>query len=164
QPDLLAWSQEKGLLVRTQQQNKRHGLLLELSGHRRRHTTTGGEFSRCNADGIGTRVVAQVRDHWTNLEYGTLFAGLGQSHVPLVLGLDRHSQADVVRLRWPDNVWQAEFDLPANELKRIEEIQRKDVSCPVLFTWNGERFVFVTDFLGAGTLGETQPDSTYRMP
>src|SRR5207244_11629365 len=40
----------------------------------------------------------------------------------------------------------------------------KDTSCPILFTWNGERFVFVTDFLGAGSMGELQPDGSTRPP
>ncbi len=37
-------------------------------------------------------------------------------------------------------------------------------SCPILFAWNGRRFVFVNDFLGAGSLGETGPDGTTRPP
>ncbi len=163
-PDLLAWSQEKGLVLRTQRANERHGLYLQLNGQRRIHVASGGLPSRCNADGVATRVTAQTRDHWTGLEYGSLFAGLGQSRVPLVLGMGRHPQADVIRLRWPDNVWQAEFNIPTGELTRLEEVQRKESSCPLLFTWNGQHFVFVTDFLGAGTLGEMQPDGSHRQP
>src|SRR5262249_45404908 len=37
-------------------------------------------------------------------------------------------------------------------------------SCPVLLTWDGEKFVFVTDFLGAGALGECGPDGSIRPP
>ena len=37
-------------------------------------------------------------------------------------------------------------------------------SCPILFAWNGRRFVFVNDFLGAGSIGETGPDGTCRPP
>src|SRR5262249_28839655 len=37
-------------------------------------------------------------------------------------------------------------------------------SCPVLFAWDGRRFVFVNDFLGAGSVGETGPDGTCRPP
>ena len=35
----------------------------------------------------------------------------------------------------------------------VEELDRKPSSCPFLFTWNGERFEFVTDFLGGGEMG-----------
>ena len=35
---------------------------------------------------------------------------------------------------------------------------------PGNWVWNGERYVFVTDFLGAGSMGEMQPDGGYRPP
>jgi hypothetical protein len=31
---------------------------------------------------------------------------------------------------------------------KIVEVNRKGTSCPVLLTWDGERFRFVSDFLG----------------
>ncbi len=36
---------------------------------------------------------------------------------------------------------------------KIEELDRKPSSCPYLYTWNGERFEFITDFLGGGEMG-----------
>src|SRR5216683_1041454 len=71
-------------------------------------------------------------------------------------------QADVLRVRWPDNTWQAEFNLTTKQLTSIEETNRRTGSCPVLFAWNGRRFGFVTDFLGAGSMGEAQPGGGYR--
>jgi hypothetical protein len=38
------------------------------------------------------------------------------------------------------------------------------VSCPLLFTWNGTRFEYVTDFLGTGSLGERLPGGGHRPP
>ena len=35
----------------------------------------------------------------------------------------------------------------------VTELNRKPSSCPFLFTWNGKRFEFVTDFMGGGELG-----------
>jgi hypothetical protein len=127
-------------------------------------TAHGGEKVTCNADGFGARVAAQNADHWTTLEYTTLSAGLGQSRQPVLLGLGRHSQAQVVRLRWPDNCWQAEFNQAAGQPHLLDEINRKQTSCPILFAWNGERYVFVTDFLGAGSVGEMLADGGHRPP
>jgi hypothetical protein len=119
---------------------------------------------RCNADGFGTRVIVQTGHFWTGAEATTLSAGLGQSRQPLLLGLGKNAQAEVVRLRWPDNCWQAELNKSATQLVRIDETNRKPDSCPLLFTWNGKRFEFVTDFLGGAALGEALPDGTCRQP
>jgi hypothetical protein len=35
----------------------------------------------------------------------------------------------------------------------VTELDRKPSSCPYLYAWNGERFEFVTDFLGGGEMG-----------
>jgi hypothetical protein len=161
-PDLVVWSEATGLHLHVNKGNGNHGLKLELSGHRR--VDARGNKLRCNADGLGTWVIAQAYDVWTAAENTTLAAGLGQSRQPLLLGLGRYRQADVLRLRWPDNTWQAEFNLPTTELRRVEETNRKTGSCPVLFAWNGRRFGFVSDFLGAGSMGESQPGGGHRPP
>jgi tetratricopeptide (TPR) repeat protein len=160
--DLLAWSESKGLLVYHNRGSENQALKLDLSGHRRAESE--GRTVRCNADGFGTRVVVQTEDFWTGAEYTTLSAGMGQSRQPLVLGLGKHSQAEVVRLRWPDNCWQAELNQPACHVIRIDEHNRKPDSCPLLFAWDGRRFGFVGDFLGGGALGEAGPDGTCRQP
>jgi FG-GAP-like repeat/Tetratricopeptide repeat len=160
--DLLVWSESAGLQLYASQGNGNTAVRLELFGHRR--VDPAGEIVRCNADGVGAWVIAQAGPLWTGLEYTTLSAGLGQSRPPVVLGLGPRPQPDVVRLRWPDNCWQAEFGVQPGRVVRLEERNRKDTSCPVLFTWDGRRFVFVTDFLGAGSVGEALPDGGHRRP
>src|SRR5207245_2212637 len=97
-------------------------------------------------------------------ERTTTSAGLGQSMLPTMLGMGKAGQADVLRVRWPDNVVQAELSVAATGVYRLEETNRKGTSCPILMTWDGERFVFVTDFLGGGALGESGPDGSIRPP
>jgi hypothetical protein len=160
-PDLLVWSEEAGLKCYASQGNKNTCLKVELTGHRR---VQDGNPLRCNADGIGAVVIAQADEAWAALENTTLGASLAQARQPLVLGLGQKREADVVRLRWPDNTWQAEFNVRPKEIARIEEANRKPTSCPVLFAWNGQRFGFVTDFLGAGSLGESQVGGGCRPP
>ncbi len=161
--DLLLWSESEGLQRFGSRGNGNHGLRLALSGQIK--VDASGSRCRCNADGVGTWLFAQTGDLWTGLEYTTLAAGLGQSRQPLVLGLEKYSRATVLRLRWPDATYQAELDLACQPLlTRIVEKNKKPTSCPILFTWNGERFVFVTDFLGAGSVGELGPDGSTRPP
>jgi len=80
------------------------------------------------------------------------------------VGLGAHAKADYVRLTWNDAVLQSEMEVPADQRWRVTKVQRKPSSCPVLFAWNGERFVFVTDFLGVGGLGFFQAPGAYAPP
>ena len=161
-PHLLVWSESAGLSMFRNRGNGNQALKLEFSGHRKVEST--GTIVRCNADGIGVRVAAQTESFWTGAEYTTLSAGLGQSRQPLILGLGKNAQAEVVRLRWPDNCWQAELNKPACHIIRIDETNRKRDSCPLIFAWDGKRYTFISDFLGAGAMGEALPDRTCRQP
>lgn len=67
------------------------------------------------------------------------------------IGLGTRTRASVVRVRWPNGVAQVEFDLAID--KTVSPLQRLKGSCPFLFTWNGERFVFVADFMWSTPLG-----------
>jgi hypothetical protein len=161
-PDLLTWSEAAGLALYANQGNGNHGLWVDLHGRRGKE---GQNKLRCNTDGFGTRVQVHADEAWATVENVTLSAGLGQSHQPLLLGLGQHEQADVVRLYWPDYTWQAEFG-PASVRGhvKIEHHNRKPGSCPLLFAWDGRRFGFITDFLGAGSMGEMQADGGHRPP
>jgi hypothetical protein len=80
------------------------------------------------------------------------------------LGIGRATKADAVRLRWPDLVVQAELDIPERETRRVQQVFRKPDSCPVIFTWDGTRWVYITDCLGAGSVGEITADGSTRLP
>ena len=91
----------------------------------------------------------------------------------LLFGLGRRSLVDAVRVLWPAGIVQAELQPPIARPLVIAELDRKPSSCPYLFTWNGSRFEFVTDFLGGGELGywmapgvrsEPDPDEYVRIP
>jgi tetratricopeptide (TPR) repeat protein len=169
-PDVLVWSEGEGLHLLANQDNGHHAVQFYLTGHRRIDSQHGGFAVRTNADGVGTWAIAQAGDHRTGLEYTTLSAGLGQSMQPIMLGLGPHEEPDFILLHWPDLCTQAAFNVTSDlrddwiKTNRIEEINRKDTSCPILFTWNGERFVFVTDFLGAGSVGELESNGSTRPP
>jgi hypothetical protein len=47
---------------------------------------------------------------------------------------------------------------------KVEELDRKPSSCPFLFTWNGARFEFVTDFLGGGEMGDWIAPGVFNHP
>jgi Tfp pilus assembly protein PilF len=66
-------------------------------------------------------------------------------------GLGERPRADVLRINWPNGTFQAEFEQPIDNTVVAE--QRLGASCPFLFTWDGQRFVFVTDFMWSSPLG-----------
>jgi len=157
-PDVVAWSDADGLVLRQNAGNGNRAVRLRLLGQR----TEVKDHRRTNLDGVGTRVVVQAGATLTAIENTTLNAGLGTSRLPLSVGVGRADRADVVRLRWPDQVPQAELNVPTCEVVKIVETNRKPTSCPVLFTWNGSRYEFITDILGGGALGESGADGSIR--
>ena len=159
QSDFVTLSRSRGLEWRRNLGNGNRAVRLVVSGRRERSVSL-----RTNADGVAARVAALAGPTVAVMENTTLSASLGQPRQPVVLGLGPATRADVVRIRWPDGVPQAELDVAAGKLVRIEETSRKTTSCPVLFAWDGKGYAFVTDLLGAGVTGEMLPDGTARMP
>jgi hypothetical protein len=71
------------------------------------------------------------------------------------------TKLDVVRVTWPNQVIQNSMDVKTGSTVTVSESERLASSCPLLYVWNGKRFVFVTDVLG---VGELAPDGTYINP
>ena len=65
----------------------------------------------------------------------------------------RTTNADIVRMLWPTGVLQDEIDVAANKPASFLELDRRGSSCPTLFAWNGEKYEFITDVIGAGVIG-----------
>ena len=91
----------------------------------------------------------------------------------LVFGLGGRASVDAVRVLWPAGIVQAEIQPPLARTLAVTELNRKPSSCPYLYTWDGSRFQFITDFLGGGELGHWEapgvrntpdPDEYVRIP
>jgi hypothetical protein len=168
---VFVWSEKDGLKRYHNRGNGGNSVRVDLLG---RNSVDGQNRLRCNADGIGVWAVAQSGGVWSGQENTTLSAGLGQSRQPLLFGIARQPGIEVLRLRWPDGTLQGEPDkldeqhpppdLSAGKLASVLQRNRMPGSCPILFTWDGRRFVFVNDFLGAGSIGEPGPDGACRPP
>ncbi|MBD3856937.1 MAG: VCBS repeat-containing protein, partial [Acidobacteria bacterium] len=105
---------------------------------------------RTNASGIGARLAVRAGARWTVVDTYRADSGPGQSLQPLLLGLGGAPRIDFVSIDWSDGVLQTEMDLAAGSAHIIAETQRQLSSCPVLFSWDGEAWVFVSDLLGVG--------------
>jgi hypothetical protein len=126
-----------------------------------------------NRSAVGSKVQLRAGSLSTRLE--TSAATPPVAPASIVFGLGRRFGADTVRVLWPSGILQAEAlpalpPPPAPTAPRalpaltVEELDRKPSSCPFLFTWNGDRFEFVTDFLGAGEMGYWQAPGQRSQP
>jgi tetratricopeptide (TPR) repeat protein len=120
-----------------------------------------------NRSGIGSKVQLRAGSLIARLELSASSPAVVPSDA--VFGLGRRTAADAVRIIWPSGILQAETlaeqgAAAANAVLNIEELDRKPSSCPFLFTWNGDRFEFVTDFLGGGEMGYLHGPGVLNVP
>jgi Tfp pilus assembly protein PilF len=81
--------------------------------------------------------------------------------VQLHFGLGTHAVTDTVRITWPNGMVQNELKKPSGSLLALKEAPRLSGSCPMIFTWNGREFQFVTDVLGVAPLGASSGDGKF---
>ncbi|MFN8007497.1 MAG: FG-GAP-like repeat-containing protein [Terriglobia bacterium] len=117
-----------------------------------------------NKSGIGTKVEVKSGALWQKIEISGGNGYLSQSPPEFIFGLGQHTMVDALRLLWPGGVLQSEINLPINQTKLVNELDRKGTSCPLLYTWNGQRYQFVTDFLGGCAIGYLEPTGQYSTP
>lgn len=80
---------------------------------------------------------------------------------PLHFGLRGTKEIDTIRITWPNGLIQNELKQKPGGTLAYEEAQRLSGSCPVIWTWNGEGFEYITDVLGVAPLGASAGDGKY---
>ncbi len=159
-PDLIVSADGEPPHVARNLGNGQHWLAIDLGGRWK----TSFDHMRTNPHGLGTRLTLEGQGLLVTYEHTTPSASLAQSIGPIVLGLGRSALAELVHVRWPDGTIQCELNQTADLKLDLTETNRKTGSCPVLFTWNGERFVCLGDFLGGGGLGYLVAPGAYSQP
>ena len=126
-----------------------------------------------DAAGVGLLVEVKTGRHLQVARIASSEGYLGGRSARAHFGLGERGRIDYVRFMWPDAVLQSELEVPADQRWKVNKINRKPSSCPVLFSWDGERFAFVTDMLGGGGIGffvhpglssPPDPDEDIRIP
>lgn len=115
-----------------------------------------------NRGGVGAKVELRAGSLWQKLEICA--ASPAPSPTDIVFGLGLRASVDAVRVLWPAGIVQAELSPPPGQVFAITELDRKPSSCPYLYTWNGERFEFITDFMGGGEMGYAVAPGTWNHP
>ena len=138
---IVTQAQGPALLLRNDGGNTNHAIRVALTG------------LADNRSGVGTKVEVQAGATWQKFETVSASGFLGQSSPEILAGIGQATEADVVRLLWPTGVVQDEVQLAAGKRHAITEVDRRGSSCPILFTWNGSTFEFVSDAIGPAVIG-----------
>lgn len=80
---------------------------------------------------------------------------------PLSFGVGKATQVEVVRITWPNGLIQNEMKQAVATPWKYKEAQRLSGSCPIVWTFNGEEFEYITDVLGVAPLGASAGDGTF---
>ena len=81
--------------------------------------------------------------------------------IPLTFALGKRTEVDTVRITWPNGLIQNEPKQAVNRAYAYKEAQRLSGSCPMIWTWDGSGFEFITDVLGVAPLGASSGDGQY---
>jgi Flp pilus assembly protein TadD len=138
---LITQSRQPAVLLRNEGGNQNHWMRLALKG------------LNDNKSAIGTKVEVFSGGNRQKFEIYGSNGYLGQNSTDIVVGLGDAKEADIVRMLWPTGVLQDEIQVAGDKQQDFLEIDRRGSSCPTLFVWNGERYDFVADMLGAGVVG-----------
>lgn len=129
------------LLLKNIGGNKNHSLKIALSG------------LADNKSAIGTKVEIFANGQWQKFEVTGGSGYLGQNSTEFLAGIGHAENADVVRMLWPTGVPQDEIDISAAKPLVLKELDRRGSSCPVLFAWDGKKYQFISDVIGAAVIG-----------
>ena len=152
--DLIFGAPGGGLkLARNDGGNTNRSLRVSLTGH------------VSNRSGVGAKIEMRAGSLAQKLE--TYSASPAPAPADVVFGLGKRTVVDAVRVLWPAGIVQAETEIANTKSPltlSLTELDRKPSSCPYLYVWNGERFEFVTDFMGGGEMGHLDAPGTFNMP
>jgi len=129
------------MLLRNVGANKNHFVRLDLTG------------LADNKTALGVKVEIFANGLWQKWELPGASGYQTQAAPQILVGLGQAPGIDLLRILWPTGVLQDEIDLPQQPVIAMKEADRRGSSCPVLFAWDGHKYKFVTDVIGAGVVG-----------
>jgi Flp pilus assembly protein TadD len=152
-PDLIVTQRDAPpVLLRNVGANKNHFVRLDLRGFADNKTALGVKVE-VYADGV-----------WQKWELPGASGYETQAPPQILVGLGQAEGINLLRILWPTGVLQDEIDLPHTETIAMKEVDRRGSSCPVLFVWDGHKYRFVTDVIGAAVVGHWFTPTRRNIP
>ncbi len=122
-------------------------------------TTPQSSWTRVAITGIKNLKTAEGAV--VEVKSGALYQRALYHGAPLLFPVSGYKQVDTVRITWPNGLIQNEPQQAVIKDLVFPEAQRLSGSCPMIFTWDGEEFQFITDVLGVAPLGASSADGSY---
>lgn len=140
--DLLFGVGEAGLqLWRNDGGNANYQIKLRLVGNRSNPSGLGVRIDVAHAGWRTSRTVKQL---------------------PIEIGVGKNEKLNSLTIRWFDMPWnQTDVEVEPTNVVNLVELTIPGGSCPYLYAWDGTRFRFVTDLLGAAPLGLPVAEGKY---
>lgn len=129
------------VVLRNEGGNHNHSLRISLAG------------LADNKSGLGTKVEVFADGLWQKWEASGASGYLSQGPNEIIVGLGKNQSVDIVRMLWPTGVLQDETEIALDKPAHFMELDRRGSSCPTLFAWDGEKYQFVSDVIGAAVVG-----------
>ncbi len=140
-PDLLAAGPDgKVRFAENRMETSNRGLTVRLEG------------VKSPAIGTGSRVEVKA---------GLTYAKEVYAGVPLHFGLGAAESFDTIRVTWPNGLIQNEMPDQPVDVVAIKEAPRLSGSCPMVYTWNGSEFEYISEVLGVAPLGASLARGVY---
>ena len=132
-PDWLLTMQDGQIKVlRNDGGNQNKQLKLRLEGNRSNPSALGIKLEITSG---GLRLIRTVRE------------------LPVEIGLGQRERVDAINPHWSDLVTTTDFELTDCAALALPELELPTGSCPYMYVWDGTKYRFVTDLLGAAPLG-----------
>ncbi|MCW5964773.1 MAG: VCBS repeat-containing protein [Bryobacterales bacterium] len=122
-------------------------------------TEGAGRWLRITLKGV--KAPALAKGSVVEVKAGPRYQKFLYTGAPLHVGVRASEKVDTIRITWPHGLIQNEMNQATSQAYRYEEAQRLSGSCPMIFTWNGRKFTFITDVLGVAPLGAKSGDGSY---
>jgi tetratricopeptide (TPR) repeat protein len=152
-PDLIVTQHDaRPVLLHNVGANKNHFVRLDLEG------------LADNKTALGVKVEVYADGLYQKWEIPGASGYQTQAPPQVLVGLGSADHINLLRMLWPTGVLQDEIDLPHTETIHMKEVDRRGSSCPVLFVWNGHKYQFVTDVIGAAVVGHWFTPTRRNIP
>lgn len=122
-------------------------------------TAAKRNWTRVQLNGVKNLKLAYNSE--VEVKAGALYQKQIYRGLPLTFGLGAAQEIDTLRITWPNGLIQNEMKPAVNRALSYQEAQRLSGSCPIIWTWNGSAFEYVTDVLGVAPLGASAGDGKY---